>query len=85
MDLNELAQRANALPARYQTRIAPDSYEDVNRSIRVGEWDEALANLVAALHKRRAAITTDERRELTELMTALDMPTDQLDALNVQA
>lgn len=27
MDVNEPAQRANALPARYQNRIALDSYK----------------------------------------------------------
>lgn len=84
MDEYEIARRANELPAKYQNRLSPASYEDVHLSIRVGEWGEGIENLIAALSQTATPITTAERQELAELMTAIKMPTGQLDALTIQ-
>lgn len=84
MDLNELAERATALPRLLEPRIDPDAFRHVRRNIDVGEWDEGLDNLVAILHQAQTPITPEEHQELTELLAALDMPADRLDALNVQ-
>lgn len=83
MDETEIARHTSQLPAHYQARLNPDTYADINRSVRVGEWAEALEQLVAALHQTNVPITTQERDELNDLFIALDLFTDPLDALTV--
>lgn len=83
MDKIELAKRASKLPAHYEDRLNPETYTDINRSVRVGEWGEAIAQLVAALHQTGTTITSEEHAELNELLTAMHRPTDQLDTLTV--
>jgi hypothetical protein len=81
MDLHELAQRTHALSTHYRTRLSPTAHRHVDLSVNVGEWDEALAILVAALRKAHTPVTTEERQELTDLMTALDLPTNHLNEI----
>lgn len=84
MDETELARRASRLPARYETRLDPTTYSDINRSVRVGEWGEALEQLVAALQQTNTPVTSEERAELTELLTTVHRPTERLDALTIE-
>ncbi|HEY3682986.1 MAG TPA: hypothetical protein VGL93_08090 [Streptosporangiaceae bacterium] len=81
MDPYELAQRTYALSEHYRTRLNTTAHRHVDLSVNVGEWDEALAILVAALRNAHTPITTEERQELTDLMTALEMPTSHLNEI----
>lgn len=83
MDETEVARHASQLPAHFRARLNPDTYADINRSVRVGEWGEALEQLVAALRQTNVPITIQERDELNDLFTAVDLFTDPLDALTV--
>lgn len=84
MDRHELATRANALPPRFDGRLPAAGMRQITDAIRDGEWDVGLSNLLAGLAKLNVPITTDERNELTALIEALDLPTDQLATLNVR-
>jgi hypothetical protein len=85
VDQYELARRANELPAQYKARLRAQSFEDVNLSIRVGEWGEALDNLIAALCKDNTPITPEEHDELHALLTAIHLPTTGLDELEIRS
>ncbi|MGD0066212.1 MAG: hypothetical protein ABSB76_22545 [Streptosporangiaceae bacterium] len=50
-----------------------------------GEWQELVDVLLASLTMTQAPVTAAERDELRSLAEALELPTDQLTGLNVQA
>ena len=50
-----------------------------------GEYGELTIELAASLASNRAPVTPDERDELRALLEAMNMPTDPIQQLNVQA
>lgn len=85
MDRHELARRANALPTRFGGRLPGPGMRQITNAIHAGEWDVGLSNLIAGLTKLNVPVTADERDELAALLEDLEMPTEQLDSLNVHA
>lgn len=81
MDAYEVARRAKALPARFADRLGPGAYRDVELNIGVGEWGEGLDNLLAAFQNTGTPISAAERAELAELLAAIGMGTERLDAV----
>ena len=50
-----------------------------------GEWQELVDLLMASLNSSQAKVTSGERDELRSLLEAMDMPTGQLNTLNVES
>jgi hypothetical protein len=50
-----------------------------------GEYGELTIELAASLAAHKAPVTPDERDELRALLEAMNMPTDPIERLNVQA
>jgi hypothetical protein len=85
MDKYEVAQRASALPARFAERVTPDTLESIRLMEEGGEYEELTIELAASLAAHNTPVTAAERDELLALLEAMDMPTDPIDKLNVQA
>ena len=50
-----------------------------------GEYGELTIELAASLAANGTPVTPDERDELRALLAAMNMPTDPIEQLNVQA
>ncbi len=50
-----------------------------------GEYGELTIELAASLAAHRTPVTPEERDELRALLEAMNMPTDPIEQLNVQA
>lgn len=84
MDRSELSRRAKALPDRFADRLDPTGLRHIREDLGGGEWGEGLDNLLAGLAKAAALITHEEHEELAELLAAIGMHTDRLDALTIE-
>lgn len=84
MDAHEIARRASVLPTRFASRIPAETLEGLRLMEEGGEYGELTAELAATLAKARVIVTTQEQRELRELLVAADMPADLADQLEVQ-
>jgi hypothetical protein len=85
MDKYEIARRASTLPRRFADRIPQDTLEIIELMDGGGEYGELTIELAAALAAHKTPVTPDERDELRALLEAMNMPTDPIDQLNVQA
>lgn len=85
MDKYEIARRASALPRRFADRIPRDTLETIELMDGGGEYGELTIELAASLAANKAPVTPDERDELRALLEAMNMPTDPVEQLNVQA
>lgn len=83
MDPNELARRSNALPDQFADRLNPTTLRHVREDIGAGEWGPGIDNLLAGLANAAAPITREEHQELAELLAAMNMTSERLDALTV--
>lgn len=79
----ELAARMRALPGRFADRISAYTLRQVTDAAAAGRWEEAVEQLVIALHARMERITTGEHAELREVLRALDMPVEIADGLGL--
>ena len=50
-----------------------------------GEYGELTIEIAASLAAHNTPVTAEERDELRELLEAMNMPTDPVEQLNVQA
>jgi hypothetical protein len=73
------------VPGRYADRIRPQDLDGMRSMAEGGEWQELVDVLLASLTMTQAPVTAAERDELRSLAEALELPTDQLTGLNVQA
>jgi thioredoxin-like negative regulator of GroEL len=83
MNDHEIAERAHALPDTFADRLSPADLATVREYAEVGEWGEEIDLLLACLTSGRRSLTAVERMELIELMEAMGMATDAVEALNV--
>jgi hypothetical protein len=85
MDKYEIARRASTLPRRFADRIPRDTLEIIELMDGGGEYGELTSELAASLAANGTPVTPDERDELRALLDAMNMPTDPIEQLNVQA
>jgi hypothetical protein len=85
VDESEVIERTETLPGRYADRIRPQDLDGMRSMAEGGEWQELVDVLLASLTMTQAPVTAAERDELRSLAEALELPTDQLAGLNVQA
>lgn len=85
MNKYEVAQRASALPARFAARVPSHTLESIQLMDEGGEYEELTIELAASLAAHNTPVTAAERDELLALLEAMDMPTDPIEKLNVQA
>jgi hypothetical protein len=80
----ELAEAMRALPGRYVGRLPARTLEQITAAAAAGHWEQAVDELITALHARAEAITTDELEGLRAVLDALNMTREHLDTLLVQ-
>lgn len=85
MDRYEIARRASSLPQRFADRIPRDTLEIIELMDGGGEYGELTIELAASLAAHKTPVTPEERDELRALLEAMNMPTDPIEQLNVQA
>jgi thioredoxin-like negative regulator of GroEL len=83
MDGYEIAERAHALPDKFANRLEPAELAAVREYAEVGEWGEEIDLLLVSLRAGQRSVTAAERTELIDLLEAMGMPTEAVDALNV--
>lgn len=76
-----LASAMRALPGRFADRLSARTVEQVRAAAAAGQWEQAVDELIIALHTRAEAITDQEREELHAVLEALEMPAERADAL----
>lgn len=79
----ELAEAIRRIPGRYGNRLSARAREQVTAAAGAGQWEEAIDHLITALRARAETITVGEGEELRDVLEALNMPADCLDALLV--
>src|SRR5437588_165387 len=79
----EVIERVEALPDQFAGRVPEDTLDGLRLMDRGGEYGELTIELAATLAKTGAPVSREERDELHELLTAMDMPTDPIRELNV--
>ena len=84
MTEDEIIVKAEALPDRFADRLTESALWSVKRMRGGGEYGELTIELAASLAAHQAPVTAAERDELRELLEAMGMPTDPIDALNVR-
>jgi hypothetical protein len=84
MDAHEIARRASELPARFATRVPPETLKGLRLMEEGGEYGELAVELTATLAQAHAAVTAAEQQELRDLLVAMDMPASPADQLEVQ-
>jgi serine/threonine protein kinase HipA of HipAB toxin-antitoxin module len=77
----ELAATMRRLPGRFADRLSARALERVTGAAAAGRWEEALDELITALHARAEVITADERAELRTVLAAMNMDGDRVDGL----
>ncbi|HEY7027880.1 MAG TPA: hypothetical protein VH438_09760 [Gemmatimonadales bacterium] len=81
----EVIERAETLPERFADRVSESTLWSIRRMRGGGEYGELTIELAASLAAHKAPVTPEERDELRALLEAMNMPTDPIDQLNVQA
>jgi hypothetical protein len=81
----EVIERAETLPERFADRVSESTLWSIKRMRGGGEYGELTIELAAALAAHKTPVTPDERDELRALLEAMNMPTDPIEQLNVQA
>lgn len=77
----ELADRMRRLPGMFADRISARTLEKVTDAASAGRWEQAVDDLILALHARSEPVTDQECIELHLVLEALCMPAERLDAL----
>jgi hypothetical protein len=77
----ELAEAMRRLPGRFADRLSPRTVEQVRGAAAAGRWEQAVDELIIALHARAEAVTDQEREQLRAVLEALEMPGERADAL----
>jgi hypothetical protein len=85
MTEGEVIERAETLPERFADRVSKSTLWSITRMRGGGEYGELTIELAASLAANKAPVTPDERDELRALLEAMNMPTDPIEHLNVQA
>jgi hypothetical protein len=81
----EVIERAETLPERFADRVSESTLWSIKRMRGGGEYGELTIELAASLAANGTPVTPDERDELRALLEAMNMPTDPIEQLNVQA
>jgi len=81
----EVIERAETLPERFADRVSESTLWSIRRMRGGGEYGELTIELAASLAAHKTPVTPKERDELRALLEAMNMPTDPIDQLNVQA
>jgi len=81
----EVFERAETLPERFADRVSEGTLWSIKRMRGGGEYGELTIELAASLAAHGTPVTPDERDELRALLEAMNMPTDPIEQLNVQA
>jgi hypothetical protein len=81
----EVIERAETLPERFADRVSEGTLWSIKRMRGGGEYGELTIELAASLAAHKTPVTPDERDELRALLEAMNMPTDPIERLNVQA
>jgi hypothetical protein len=84
MNEAEIIERAEALPDRFADRLGESALWSMRRMLGGGEYGELAAELAASLAADRAPVTAAERDDLRALLTAMGLPTEAVDRLNVR-
>jgi hypothetical protein len=77
----ELADRMRRLPEMFADRISARTREKVTGAASTGRWEQAVDDLIFALHARAETVTDQERTELHVVLDALCMSAERVDAL----
>ena len=77
----ELAERMRRLPGRFADRLPDRTTKQVTDAAAAGRWEQAVDELITALHVHAGRVTDRERAELHAVLEALSMPADRADAL----
>lgn len=81
----EVIERAETLPERFADRVPERTLWSIKRMRGGGEYGELTIELAASLAAHKTPVTPEERDELRALLEAMNMPTDPIEQLNVQA
>jgi hypothetical protein len=74
----ELAATMRRLPGCFAGRISGRTVERIQASAAAGRWEQAIDELLTALHTHDAPVTGVERAELRAALVALDMSADRV-------
>jgi hypothetical protein len=77
----ELAEAMRALPGRFADRLSASALERITGAAAGGRWEEAVEELITALHARAEAVTDQERDELHAACEAMNMDGERVDGL----
>jgi hypothetical protein len=83
MNRDEFMRRADELIDRLTPRLDPQQSSFIRNDAYVGEWDEAIDNLIATLVKHNVPITVTEKQDLLALTSFMRWPDSRLDGVNV--
>lgn len=83
MDVAEFRTLAESLLDRLGARLDETQASIVREYLQVGEWHEAVDNLVATVAADDVRITEPEREDLRQLAESLTMPADVLARVSV--
>jgi hypothetical protein len=85
MTEDEIIDQAEALPERFADRLTESALWSVKQMRGGGEYGLLTIEIAASLAAHHMPVTPEERDELRALLVAMNMPTDPIDQLNVQA
>jgi hypothetical protein len=77
----ELAATMRALPGRFADRLSSYALERITGAAAAGRWEEAVDELITALHTRAEAVTNQERDELRAVLAVMNMDGERVDGL----
>lgn len=77
----ELAEMMRGLPGLFTDRLSGSALERITGLAAAGWWEEAVDELITALHARAEAVTHAERAKLRAVLQALNMSGERVDAL----
>jgi hypothetical protein len=77
----ELAATMRALPGRFADRLSASALERITGAAAAGQWEEAVEELITALHTRAKAVTDQERDELHAVLAAMNMNGERVGGL----
>ena len=70
-----------ALPGRFANRLSAPALERIVSAAAAGRWEEAVKELITALHARAELVTVKEHQELRDVLEALSMAGERLETL----
>jgi hypothetical protein len=70
----DLAEAMRRLPGHYADRLSARTLQRITDAAAAGQWENAVNELITALHARAEAVTAAERDDLHALLDALNMP-----------